>query len=104
MNLKNSDRDRRMVLAKKREVSIGSTGAESPIPSAGGWQGDLIGQANAGTEANLQILVHQTDVRFFWAIKDALARINESHLWSMCRLRTANPEGASRRGAVDTSL
>ena len=65
-----------MLLAKKRELSISSTGAESPIPSAGGWQGDLIDQANADTEADLQILLHQTDVRLLRAIKGALARIN----------------------------
>ena len=55
MNAKNSDRYRRMLLAKKRELSISSTGAESPLPSAGGWQGDLVDQANADTEADLQI-------------------------------------------------
>ena len=36
MNAKNTDRYGRMLLAKKRELSISSTGAESPIPSAGG--------------------------------------------------------------------
>jgi DnaK suppressor protein len=76
MNAKNTDRYRRMLLAKKRELSISSTGAESLIPSAGGWQGDLIDQANADTEADLQILLHQTDVRLLRAIKGALARIN----------------------------
>jgi DnaK suppressor protein len=79
MNAKNTDRYRRMLLAKKRELSISSTGAESPIPSAGGWQGDLIDQANADTEADLQILLHQTDVRLLRAIKGALARINHGN-------------------------
>ena len=75
MNAKNTDRYRRMLLAKKSELSTGSVGAESPIPSSGGWQGDLIDQANADTEADLQIRLHQTDVRLLRAIKDALARI-----------------------------
>ena len=76
MNAKNTDRYRRILLAKKSELSASSTGTESPIPPAGGWQGDLIDQANADTEAELQIQLHQTDLRLLRAIKDALARIN----------------------------
>jgi DnaK suppressor protein len=76
MNAKNTDRYRRILLAKRSELSSSSTGAESPIPPAGGWQGDLIDQANADTEAELQIQLHQTDLRLLRAIKDALDRIN----------------------------
>jgi len=76
MDRKDLDRYKRALLEKRGQMSIASAEAESPIPSAGGWQGDLIDQANADTEADLQILLHQTDVRLLRAIEDALARIN----------------------------
>src|SRR4029077_2617716 len=76
MNAKNTDRYKRILLGKKSELSASSTGAESPIPPAGGWPGDLIDQANADTEAVLQLQLHQTDLRLLRAIKDALDRIN----------------------------
>jgi RNA polymerase-binding transcription factor len=76
MDRKDLDRYKRALLEKRGQMSIASAEPESPIPSAGGWQGDLIDQANADTEADLQILLHQTDVRLLRAIEDALARIN----------------------------
>jgi DnaK suppressor protein len=98
MNAKNSDRYRRMLVAKKCELSISNTGAESPIPSAGGWQGDLIDQANADTEADLQILLHQTDVRLLRAIEDALARINHG-TYGVCTV-CKQPISKARLNAV----
>jgi len=93
MNAKNTDRYRRMLLAKKRELSISSTGAESLIPSAGGWQGDLIDQANADTEADLQILLHQTDVR---SCERSRARSLGSITATMVRAPFANSQSPRR--------
>jgi len=76
MNSKNSDRYRRVLLTKKRELSVSSSGAESPIPAAGGREGDQVDQANADAEAELQIRLHQTDDRLLRAVEGALARIN----------------------------
>jgi len=98
MNAKNTDRYRRMLLAKKSELSISSTGAESPIPPAGGWQGDLIDQANADAEAELQIQLHQTDLRLLRAIEDALARIRHGNFGTCEACR--NPISRARLEAV----
>jgi DnaK suppressor protein len=75
MNAKNSDRYKMLLLTKKREISVSNSGDESLIPSAGGWQGDQVDQANALAEADLQILLHQTDGPLLRAIDGALARI-----------------------------
>ena len=63
------------LLEKQRELSSAKSGAEMRVPSAGGWEGDLIDQANAGAEAELQIRLHQTDGPLLRAIEEALARI-----------------------------
>jgi RNA polymerase-binding transcription factor len=47
------------------------------VPAAGGLEGDLIDQANADAEAELQIRLHQTDARLLRAIEEALGRIRE---------------------------
>ena len=76
MNRKDLDRYKRVLLERRGEMSIASAEAESPIPAAGHQQGDHVDQANADTEADLRILLHQTDVRLLRAIEAALARIN----------------------------
>jgi len=43
----------------------------------GGLEGDLIDQANADEEAELQIRLHQTDGRLLRAIEEAVARIRQ---------------------------
>ena len=64
------------LLEKQRELSSAKPDAQARVPSAGALGGDLIDQANADAEAELQIQLHQTDLRLLRAIKDALARIN----------------------------
>ena len=48
-----------------------------PAPAAGGLQGDLIDQANADAEAELQIRLHQTDDRLLRTIEEALGWIRQ---------------------------
>ena len=66
-----------LLLEKQRELSSvqGDTGAR--VPAAGGLEGDLIDQANADAEAELQIRLHQTDGRLLRAIEEALGRIRQ---------------------------
>lgn len=68
-------RYRRLLLEKQRELAHVRPVAENWVPAAGGWEGDLVDQANADAEADLQIHLHQTDGRLSRAIEDALARI-----------------------------
>ena len=98
MDRKDLDRYKRALLKKRGQMSIASAEAESPIPPAGGGQGDLIDQANADTEADLQILLHQTDVRLLRAIEDALARINHG-TYGVCTV-CKQPISKARLNAV----
>jgi DnaK suppressor protein len=75
MNKRDLDRYKRMLLERRSEMSVTSAEAESPIPAAGGHRGDPVDQASANTEAELQIQLHQTDLRLLRAIEEALARI-----------------------------
>ena len=70
-------RYKRLLLEKQRELSSAQAAARSRVPAAGGWEGDLIDQANAHAEAELQIRLHQTDGRLSRAIEEALARIRQ---------------------------
>ena len=67
----------RLLLKKQREVSSALGAAQYRVQAAGGWEGDLIDQANAGAEAELQIRLHQTDGRLLRAIDEALGRIRQ---------------------------
>jgi len=67
----------RLLLAKHGELSSALGEAQSRVPAAGGLQGDVIDQANADAEAELQIRLHQTDGRLLRAIEEALARIRQ---------------------------
>ena len=67
----------RLLLEKRRDVSSAQGDARALVPAAGGLQGDMIDQANADEEAELQIQLHQTDGRLLRAIEEALARIRQ---------------------------
>ena len=67
----------RLLVQKRRELSSAPGEAQSRVPAAGGLEGDLIEQANADEEAELQIRLHQTDGRLARAIEEALARIRQ---------------------------
>jgi len=64
-------------LEKRRDLSSAQGNARALVPAAGGLQGDMIDQANADEEAELQIQLHQTDGRLLRAIEEALARIRQ---------------------------
>jgi hypothetical protein len=68
-----------LLLEKQRELSSVQDDAGTRVPAAGGLEGDLIDQANADAEAELQIRLHQTDGRLLRAIEEALGRIRQAH-------------------------
>jgi DnaK suppressor protein len=98
MDRKNLDRYKRILLEKRGEMSVATAEAESPVPSAGGQRGDPVDQANADAEAELQILLHQTDGRLFRAIEEALARIRNGTFGTCDACR--NPISRARLEAV----
>ena len=98
MNRRDLDRYKRMLLERKGELSVTSTEASSPIPASGGHRGDSVDQANANTEAELQIQLHQTDARLFRAIEEALARIRRG-TFGVCEV-CSNPISRARLEAV----
>lgn len=67
----------KLLLKKQREVSFALGEAQSRVPAAGGLEGDLIDQANADEEAELQIHLHRTEGRLARAIEEALGRIKK---------------------------
>ncbi len=70
-------RYKRLLLEKHRELSSVQGYAGVRVPAAGDLEGDLIDQANADAEAELQIRLHQTDGRLLRAIEEALGRIRQ---------------------------
>src|SRR5947208_14289096 len=70
-------RYKRLLLEKQRQLSSVQEDAGTRVPAAGGLEGDLIDQANADAEAELQIRLHQTDGRLLRAIEEALDRMRQ---------------------------
>ena len=70
-------RYKELLLKKQRELSSIQGDAGTRVPAAGSLEGDLIDQANADAEAELQIRLHQTDSRLLRAIEEALGRIRQ---------------------------
>ncbi len=75
----------RLLLKKQRGVWSAPGEAQSRVPAAGGLEGDLIEQANADEEAELQIQLHQADARLLRAIEEALVRISQG-TFGMCEV------------------
>jgi len=68
---------KRLLQTKLEELSASRGKAETVVPGAGGWEGDVADQANSDTEADLQIRLHQTDGRLLRAIEEALVRVKK---------------------------
>jgi DnaK suppressor protein len=98
MNRKDLDRYKRVLLEKRGEMSVTSAEVESPIPAAGHRQGDPVDQANADAEAELQIRLHETDLRLLRAIEEGLARIRHE-TFGTCE-HCGNPISRARLEAV----
>ena len=77
MSPANLQRYKRLLLDKQRELLSVQDVGRVRMPAAGGLEGDLIDQANADAEAELQIRLHQTDSRLLRAIEEALGRIRQ---------------------------
>jgi len=68
-------RYKKRLVEKQQELLFVEPDAGSRVPRAGGFEGDLIDQANADAEAELQIRLHQADRHLLRAIDEALARM-----------------------------
>lgn len=77
MDRRELDRYKGLLLSKRGELSVKNADGQSPVPAAGGWDGDPADQANADAEAELQIRLHQTDGRLLTAVEAALGRIRQ---------------------------
>ena len=77
MDRRELDRYKRVLLAKRGELSVKNAGGENQVPAAGGREGDQADQATADAEAELQISLHQTDGRLLRAIEAAFSRIRQ---------------------------
>jgi len=77
MRTSDLERYKKLLLETQRELLFVKPDGEARVPRAGGFEGDLIDQANADAEADLQIRLHETDRRLLWAIEDAFARMRQ---------------------------
>ena len=77
MNPSDLQRYRRLLLEKQTELSSAQSDHLASVPAAGGWKGDVVDQANADAEAELQIHLHKSDGRLLKAIEEALARMRQ---------------------------
>jgi DnaK suppressor protein len=91
-------RYKKRLLEKQGELLFAKPDAETRVPAAGGWEGDLIDQANADAEADLQIRLHQTDGRLLRAVEAALSRIRQG-TFGVCEV-CHNPISRPRLEAV----
>jgi DnaK suppressor protein len=95
-------RYKELLLDKQRELSSIQGDVETRVPASGGLEGDLIDQANADAEAELQIRLHQTDARLLRAIEEALGRIRQG-TFGVCQ-RCKQPISEARLEAVPWTM
>jgi DnaK suppressor protein len=98
MDRRELDRYKRVLLAKRGELSVKNADGESRVPAAGGWDGDQADHATADAEAGLQIRLHQTDGRLLRAVEAALSRIRQG-TFGICET-CHNPISRARLEAV----
>jgi len=91
-------RYRKLLLEERRELSSAQGDPRAPVPRAGGWEGDVMDQANADAEAELQIQLHRTDGRLARAIEEALVRIRK-RTYGVCEA-CGHPISKARLDAV----
>lgn len=77
MNARELDRYKRLLSLKQQGLSADGTEAGAPVPAAGGPKGDLVDQANADSEAEIEIRLRRTDGRLQRAIEEALTRLRD---------------------------
>ena len=98
MGPSNLQRYHRLLLEKQCELSAAQGDTQARVPAAGGPQGDLIDQANADFEAELQIRLHQTNGRLLRAIEEALVRVKQG-TYGVC-ITCGHPISKARLNAV----
>jgi DnaK suppressor protein len=69
-------RYKKLLLAKRDEISAAQGERKTLVPPAGVPDGDILESAYADMEAELRISLRQTDGRLLQAIDDALLRIS----------------------------
>jgi DnaK suppressor protein len=98
MDSANLQRYTKLLLEKQRELLSAQDDFAAQVPAAAGLDGDLIDQANAVAEAELQIQLHQTDSRLLRAIEEALGRIRQG-TFGVCQV-CKRPVSKARLEAV----
>lgn len=91
-------RYKKLLLEKRRELVSAPGDARALVPAAGSREGDIIDQANADAEAELQIQLHRTDGRLARAIEEALVRIRK-RTYGVCEA-CGHPISKARLDAV----
>jgi len=88
----------KMLLEKRQEVLSVNSDIHSQLPAAGVTEGDVVDQANADAEADLQVRLRQTDGKLLRAIDEALVRIRRG-TYGVCA-SCQQPISAARLKAV----
>jgi DnaK suppressor protein len=91
-------RYKELLLAKRREVSDLRVRTGAPVPAAGVPRGDVVDQAVADSEAEIQVRLRETDGRLLRAIDEALNRIGQKS-YGLCE-SCGQPIGSARLNAV----